>query len=67
MKPRRCRVLKKEQFIELCKNDPEEVFKLFCVMGETITTLQAQVIALNAQVESLQAEVKELKARVKKR
>ena len=56
--------MKKEQFIELCKNDPEEVFKLFCVMGETITTLQAQVVALNAQVESLQAEVNELKARL---
>jgi len=56
--------MKKEQFIELCKNDPEEVFKLFCVMGETITTLQAQVVALNEQVNSLQTEVKELKARL---
>ncbi len=39
--------MKKEQFIELCQTDPEEVFKLFCVMGETITTLQAQVVVLN--------------------
>jgi len=58
--------MKKEQFIELCKNDPEEVFKLFCVMGETITTLQSQVVALNEQVETLQAEVKELKSRLDK-
>jgi len=56
--------MNKEDFILLCKTDPEEVFKLFCVMGETITTLQAQVVALNKQVESLQAEVKELKARL---
>ena len=56
--------MKKEQFIELCKNDPEEVFKLFCVMGETITTLQAQVVTLNEQVNLLQSEVKELKARI---
>ncbi len=56
--------MKKEQFIELCKTDPEEVFKLFCIMGETITTLQAQVVALNEQVDSLKAEVKELKARL---
>lgn len=56
--------MKKEQFIALCKNDPEEVFKLFCVMGETITTLQSQVVALNEQVHFLQAEVKELKARL---
>jgi len=56
--------VKKEQFIELCKTDPEEVFKLFCMMGETITTLQAQVVVLNEQVESLQAEVKELRARL---
>ncbi len=54
--------MKKEQFIELCKSDPEEVFKLFCVMGETITNLQTQVVTLNDQVNSLQAEVKELKA-----
>ena len=45
--------MKKEDFIELCKTDPEEVFKLFCIIGETITTLQSQVVALNAQVESL--------------
>lgn len=57
-------MMEKEQFIELCKTDPEEVFKLFCIMGETITTLQSQVVALNAQVESLQSEVKELKARL---
>jgi molecular chaperone GrpE (heat shock protein) len=56
--------MKKEQFIELCKNDPEEVFKLFCIMGETVTTLQAQVVALNEQVNALQAEVKELKSRL---
>jgi len=56
--------VKKEHFIELCKTDPEEVFKLFCMMGETITTLQAQIVVLNEQVESLQAEVKELKARL---
>ena len=56
--------MKKEQFIELCKNDPEEVFKLFCIMGETITTLQSQVVTLNEQVNSLHAEVKELKARL---
>ena len=56
--------MKKEQFVELCKNDLEEVFKLFCVMDETITTLQTQVVALNEQVNFLQAEVKELKARL---
>ena len=56
--------MEKEQFIELCKSDPEEVFKLFCVMGETITTLQAQVVTLNEQVKSLQTEVRELKARL---
>ncbi len=56
--------MKKEQFIELYRNDPEEVFKLFCIMGETITTFQSQAVSLNAQVESLQAEVKELKARL---
>jgi transposase len=57
-------VVKKEDFLELCKTDPEEVFKLFCIMGETITTLQSQVVALNAQVDTLKAEVKELKARL---
>ncbi len=46
--------MKKRQFIELCKTDPEEVYKLFCMMGQAITTLQSQVIALNAQAESLQ-------------
>lgn len=56
--------MKKEQFIELCKTDPEEVYRLFCVMGQTITALQAQVVALEEQVESLKAEVKELKARL---
>jgi len=56
----------KKQFIALCKTDPEEVFNLFCDMGETITTLRAQVAALNGQVESLQAEVKELKSRLDK-
>ncbi len=56
--------MKKEQFSELCKTDPEEVFKLFCIMGETITILQAQVVALNEQVDTLKAEVKELKARL---
>ena len=56
--------MKKDQFIELCKSDPEEVFRLFSIMGETITTLQAQVVTLNDQVNSLQAEVKELKARL---
>ncbi len=61
---RRYRVLKKEQFIDLCKNEPEEVFKLFCVMGATITTLQEQVVALSEQVDTLQAEVKELKSRL---
>jgi len=58
--------MNKEQFIELCKNDPEEVFKLFCVMGATITTLQEQVVALNEQVDVLQAEVKELRSRLDK-
>ena len=58
--------MKKEQFIELCKSDPEEVFKLFCVMGETITTLQSQVVTLNEQVDTLKAEVKELKSRLDK-
>ena len=58
--------MKKGQFIELCKSDPEEVFKLFCVMGETITTLQSQVVTLNEQVDTLKAEVKELKPRLEK-
>lgn len=58
--------MEKEQFIDLCKNDPEEVFKLFCVMGATITALQEQVVALSEQVDTLQAEVKELKARLDK-
>jgi len=56
--------MNKEQFMELCKNDPEEGYKLFCIMAKTITTLQAQVVALNEQVNSLKAEVKELKARL---
>jgi transposase len=58
--------LKKEQFLELCSTNPEEVFKLFCLMGETITTLQSQVVVLNEQVVMLQAEVKELKSRLDK-
>jgi transposase len=58
--------LKKEQFLELCSTNPEEVFKLFCVMGETITTLQSQVVALNEQVDELKAEVRELKSRLDK-
>lgn len=56
--------MKKEQFIELCKSNPEEVYKLFCTMGETITTLQSQVVTLNEQVDTLKAEVKELKSRL---
>lgn len=35
-------------------------------MGETITTLQSQVVVLSKQVESLKAEVKNLKARLEK-
>jgi transposase len=58
--------LKKEQFLELCTTKPEEVFKLFCVMGETINTLQNQVLALNEQVEKLHSEIKELKSRLDK-
>jgi transposase len=54
----------KKQFITLCKTDPEEVYKLFCVMGETITTLRAEVVLLNEQVETLQEEVKNLKSRL---
>jgi uncharacterized protein YlxW (UPF0749 family) len=54
----------KKQFITLCKNDPEQVYKLFCVMGETITTLRAEVVLLNEQVETLQEEVKNLKSRL---
>ncbi|MDY6827684.1 MAG: hypothetical protein SVV67_11105 [Bacillota bacterium] len=52
----------KKQFITLCKTDLEEVYKLFCVMGETITTLKAQVVSLNEQVETLQEKVKNLKS-----
>ena len=58
--------MKKEQFLEFCTTKPEEVFKLFCVMGETINTLQAQVVALNEQVDTLKVEVKELKSRLDK-
>ncbi len=58
--------MKKEQFLELCTTKPEEVFKLFCVMGETINTLQNQVLALNEQVEKLHSEIKELKSRLDK-
>jgi len=58
--------LKKEQFLELCTTNPEEVFKLFCVMGETITALQSQIVTLNEQVDKLEAEVKELKSRLDK-
>jgi hypothetical protein len=54
----------KKQFITLCQTDPEEVYKLFCVMGETITTLKAQVVLLNEQVETLQEAVKILKSRL---
>lgn len=58
--------MKKEQFIFLCRNDPEEVFKIVVAMGETISLLKAQVETLNNQVEALKAEVKELKARLNK-
>ena len=58
--------MKKEQFIELCKSDPEEVFKLFCVMGEIIIILRSQVVTLNEQVDTFKAEVKELKSRLDK-
>ena len=58
--------MKKEQFLDLCTTNPEEVFKLFCLMGEKITTLQSQVVALNEQVDVLEAEVKELKSHLDK-
>ena len=58
--------MKKEQFLELCRDNPEEIFELFTSMSETIVIFKAQVEALNAQVESLKAEVKELKAQLNK-
>ena len=58
--------MKKEQFLELCRDNPEEIFELFTSMSETIVIFKAQVEALNAQVESLKAEVKELKVQLNK-
>ncbi|NLZ54024.1 MAG: IS66 family transposase [Thermoanaerobacteraceae bacterium] len=58
--------MKKEQFLLLCRTNPEEVFKLVTTMGETISALMAQVETLNNQVDALKVEIKELKARLDK-
>ena len=58
--------MKKEQFLILCRTNPEEIFKLVVTMGETISALMAQVETLNNQVEALKAKAKELKARLDK-
>ena len=58
--------MNKKQFLELCRDNPEEVFELFTSMSETIVILKAQVEALNHQVEELKAEVKDLKAQLNK-
>jgi len=58
--------MNKEQFLLLCRSNPEEVFKLVVTMGETNSALMGQVETLNNQVEALKAEVKELKARLDK-
>ncbi len=58
--------MNKEQFLELCRTNPEEVFKLVTTMGKTIADLMAQVEALNVQVSALQEEIQELKAQLNK-
>ncbi len=58
--------MKKEQFLELCRSNPEEVYKLVAAMSETIVALKAQVEVLNDRVDTLNAEIKELKARLDK-
>jgi len=35
-------------FIELCRNNPEEVYRIFCVMEEQIKALEARVIQLES-------------------
>ncbi len=58
--------MNKEQFLLLCRTNPEEVFKIVVTMGETISLLMAQVETLGNQVQTLEAEIKELKARLNK-
>lgn len=58
--------MNKEQFLELCRDNPEEVFELFTSMSETIVIFKAHVEALNHQVEELKVEVKDLKAQLNK-
>jgi len=58
--------MKKEQFLELCRENPEEIFELFTSMSETVVTFEAQVKALKGQVKELKAEVKDLKAQLNK-
>jgi hypothetical protein len=42
--------MKKEQLLELCRDNPEEVFELVTSMSETILVLKAQAKALTGQV-----------------
>ena len=58
--------MNKEQFLLLCRTNPEEVFKIVATMGETISLLMVQVETLGNQVQTLEAEIKELKARLNK-
>ncbi len=58
--------MNKEQFLELCRTNPEEVYRHFIIMGKAIADLTAQVEALNVRVSILQEENKELRAQLNK-
>ena len=58
--------MKKEQFLELCSTNPDEIFNLVTTMSETIIVLKGQVELLTNQVDTLNVEVKELKSRLDK-
>ena len=58
--------MKYEHFLLLIQNNPEEAYKLFVSMSETINLLMKQIDSYKIQVEKLEARVKELEAQINK-
>ena len=58
--------MKKGQFLVLCQDSSEEIFKLVSIIGETVAVLIEHVETLSNQVETLKDEIKELKVHLKK-